>query len=166
MKEKLWEILVPTEIGVRGTSSFDTVAPAYHRRWDAKVREIVGNGMTIMHPTFRGDWVTDSGEIVSETMIPVRLIASYAQIKEVAEMTARHYRQDTVMYYLLSDYVVMHKRPTKAQIDRLLTPPVYDVRDPLSEDVRSDKIHDAMKPQRMTPPGYLDDDHHNPMQNR
>jgi hypothetical protein len=96
----LWEILVPT---VRNNGK--PIRTRFHRVWDNKVREISG-GMTILHPV-KGQWVSPDNELFAERMIPVRIMCSEAQIKDIADITAAHYEQKAVMYYRLSDKVVI-----------------------------------------------------------
>lgn len=93
----LWEILVPTIMNGR------PIHLRYHRVWDAKVRAISG-GLTIMGPV-KGHWLSQTGELFIERMIPVRLIANADQIEEIADMTAAYYKQQAVMFYRISDTV-------------------------------------------------------------
>lgn len=96
----LWEILVPT---VRNNGK--PFRLRYHRVWDDKVRAIA-NGLTVLTPV-RGQWLCEQGNLFSERMIPVRIMCSQEQIKAIADMTAKYYEQLAVMYYLISDYVVI-----------------------------------------------------------
>ena len=87
---KLFEILVPANRDVNE-----------HWAWDAKVVLIAG-GMSIL-PTIRGRWQANPQTvIVSEQMIPVRIAATDDQMFEIAQMTAKHYQQKSVMYYVIS----------------------------------------------------------------
>lgn len=79
--------------------------------WDARVRDISG-GLTIM-PVARGQWVHGS-ELFKERMIPVRIVATRPQVKEIIEMTAKYYEQIAVMAYKISDEVIMHYSEGKA----------------------------------------------------
>lgn len=106
--KKLWEILVPTEM--QHPSSFDykklwAITTRYHRVWDAKVREITG-GMTILRPAV-GQWINDEGQTFIERMIPVRLFCSQEDIEKIADFTAEHYKQEAIMYYVVSSKVVI-----------------------------------------------------------
>ena len=128
----MWEILVPTEKriksprpGVRagyggggGGGDFADVLEAwqrrnsystrYHRVWDEKVREITG-GLTILTPA-KGQWISPSGELHAERMIPVRMIATRDQINTIIDMTLEYYDQLAVLCYKLSDEVILkHK---------------------------------------------------------
>lgn len=98
----LWEILVPTVRMDRPDRYFTT---RYHRVWDSKVRAIAG-GLTILKPV-KGEWVAPDGKIFSERMIPVRIACTAEEIDKIADMTAAYYAQIAVMYYKISDYVVI-----------------------------------------------------------
>lgn len=98
----LWEILVPTEKRLHPGKYYTT---RYHRVWDAKVRAIAG-GLTIIHPV-KGHWISPSGELFQERMIPVRIACTYQQIDQIADITAKYYDQLAVMYYKVSDCVVI-----------------------------------------------------------
>jgi hypothetical protein len=79
------------------------VRTRYHRVWDAKVRDISG-GLTILSPA-KGHWISPDKELFVERMIPVRLLCTFAEIKKIAAMTAKYYRQKAVMYYEVSNNV-------------------------------------------------------------
>lgn len=95
----LWEILVPV------TSDQGQIPVSHHRIWDESVRAISG-GLTILK-TARGYWVSPSGDLFVETMIPVRIFCSEDEIDRVADLTAKHYDQEAVMYYRISDKVII-----------------------------------------------------------
>ena len=101
--KNLWEILVPT---VRNNGKpFRT---RYHRVWDGKVREITG-GLTIL-PVAKGQWLSPSGELFLERMIPVRIVCTEAQINEIVDMTMVYYDQEAVLAYKISTQVILkHK---------------------------------------------------------
>ena len=102
--KQLWEILVPT---VRNDGR--PIRTRFHRVWDAKVRAISG-GMTILTPA-RGQWVSPSGELFAERMIPVRIMATTEEIEAIADETARYYEQLAVMFYKVSDEVRIKHYP-------------------------------------------------------
>lgn len=78
----------------------------YHKVWDAKVREITG-GLTII-PPIKGEWVNSAdGKLFRERMIPVRIACSSEQIDKIADITAKYYSQKAIMYYLVSEHVVI-----------------------------------------------------------
>ncbi len=105
--EHLWEILVPTAYRESGI-----IYPlAHHQAWDAKVRAI-SKGLTILKPV-KGQWVSEDENLHAERMIPVRILCSEGQIRDIAQMTLVHYDQIEVMYYRISAeaYTVRHKPP-------------------------------------------------------
>jgi hypothetical protein len=95
----LWEILVPTQFD----DTKEAVAAEHHREWDCFVREVSG-GLTMLRAA-TGQWV-HSGKVQQENVIPVRLIATRAQMEEIAKFTASHYRQKVIMAYKISDEVL------------------------------------------------------------
>lgn len=96
---KLWEILVPTMIGT------NPVRTKYHKEWDAKVRAISG-GLTILLPA-KGHWISPANELFVERMIPVRMFSTKEQMEKIADITAEHYKQLAIMYYALSEEVII-----------------------------------------------------------
>lgn len=97
----LWEIIVPVSTNGR------KVPVAHHRLWDEHVRE-VSNGLTILGAA-KGHWVSPSGELHIEEVIPVRFICTSAEMKKIAKITGTHYMQEAVMFYRLSSKVtIMH----------------------------------------------------------
>lgn len=102
----LWEILVPT---VRNSGRpFRT---KHHKEWDKRVRRITG-GLTILTPA-KGQWIGPGGELYSERMIPVRIVATKAQIDQVIQITFQHYDQLAVLAYRLSSEVLLVQRGEK-----------------------------------------------------
>lgn len=97
---ELWEILVPTQSN-KGTP-FRT---RYHRVWDEKVRKITG-GLTIL-PVNKGQWISPTGSLFIERMIPVRIACTLKQIEEIIDMTAKYYNQEAVMAYQISNQVII-----------------------------------------------------------
>lgn len=100
----LYEILVPCQ-----TNQGKPIRTRQHREWDRRVRRITG-GLTVMAPS-KGQWVSPSGEIFAERMIPVRIAADVAAIQEIADMTAKFYEQEAVMFYKISDEVTVKLYP-------------------------------------------------------
>lgn len=101
----LYEILVPTVRNGPSGGGGTPIRTQFHRLWDAKVRAITG-GLTIMTPA-KGQWIAPDGKLFSERMIPVRIMATPQQITQIADMTAAYYEQQAVMYYRISDEVVV-----------------------------------------------------------
>jgi len=104
---KLWEILVPTtrRVKIDGVITEVPNRVRYHRVWDAKVREIAG-GLTILKPA-KGQWLSATGELFDERMIPVRIACTEEQIMQVIDFTLKHYNQLAVMAYELSERVII-----------------------------------------------------------
>lgn len=100
----MWELLVPTVFP-------DTKKPIktkYHRVWDEKVRDVAG-GMTILRPA-KGHWISPKGEIYTERMIPVKILATREDIEKIIDFTIEYYRQEAVLAYKISDeYIMRHK---------------------------------------------------------
>lgn len=97
MNDSIWEILVPTMM------NDNPVRTKHHKEWDKLVKKITG-GLTITPPG-KGYWVDPNGETVTERVIPVRIKCSENAMNEIADITARHYNQDAVMFYKISDDV-------------------------------------------------------------
>lgn len=102
---QLWEVLVPTVRRVGGKP----YRVRYHRIWDKKVRDLAG-GLTIMRPAV-GQWVSPSGELFKERMIPVRIAATREQIDQIIDFTIKYYDQLAVMAYKVSEEVIVKHRP-------------------------------------------------------
>ena len=95
----LWEILVPTQFD----DTKENIPVEHHREWDLLVREVSG-GLTMLRSA-TGQWV-HLGKVHQEHVVPVRLVATRAQMEEVARFTVRHYRQRVIMAYKISDEVM------------------------------------------------------------
>lgn len=91
----LWEILVPA-----WTNSLDEFALEHHKHWDAYVQGLSG-GLTISKK-IKGIWISPNNQEFREEMIPVRIACSQETIAQIADFTAKHYRQQAVMYHLVS----------------------------------------------------------------
>lgn len=100
LDEFLFEILVP-----QCTTEGNKIEVTFHHKWDEKVRALA-NGLTIRRPV-KGQWIGPTGEVLKEGMIPVRIMCSESTIYKIALMTKEFYKQDAVMYYKLSDKVVI-----------------------------------------------------------
>lgn len=107
-RKVLWEILVPTEKRIKPASGNPYYTTRFHRGWDCLVRAITG-GLTIMSPV-KGEWVSEDHELFRERMIPVRIVATRAEIDMVIDMTMNYYDQLAVLCYKLSDDVILRKR--------------------------------------------------------
>jgi hypothetical protein len=100
---ELWEIFVPTirNDGVPYRTRF-------HRVWDAKVRKIAG-GLTIFTPA-KGQWISPTGDLFHERMIPVRIACTEDQIDQILKMTREYYDQEAVMAYQISSKVKIYSK--------------------------------------------------------
>ena len=95
----LYEILVPTIMNEK------PIRTKYHKIWDSKVREIA-KGLTVFAPV-KGSWVSLSGDLFLERMIPVRIACTEEQIKQIADMTAIYYKQLCIFFYEVSANVFL-----------------------------------------------------------
>jgi hypothetical protein len=102
-KTLMWELLVPT---VRPDGRY--IRTRFHRVWDAKVRAIT-NGLTIL-PVNKGQWVSPSGQLFIERMIPVRIACTRIQIEDIIDMTLVYYDQEAVLAYVVSEEVIIKHR--------------------------------------------------------
>lgn len=91
----LWEVLVPT---VRNDGR--PIHTRFHRIWDNKVKDISG-GLTILHPTV-GYWIDEDSKTQKERMIPVRIICTVEQFKQILDLTIKYYEQKAICWYRLS----------------------------------------------------------------
>jgi hypothetical protein len=100
--KKLWQILVPC---VRNSGKpFRT---RHHKEWDRQVRLVTG-GLTVFPPV-KGQWEDPKTNILySERMIPVNIIASEKEMSKIVKLTAKHYDQIAVMYFLVSNEVLIY----------------------------------------------------------
>jgi hypothetical protein len=99
---ELWEILVPTK-----HQNGKPIRTRFHRVWDAKVRSI-SNGLTVMPPTITGQWISPSGALFHDRMIPIRfMVEDSSDACEIIDMTLKYYSQKAVMAYRISDLVIM-----------------------------------------------------------
>jgi hypothetical protein len=98
---KVYCVVVPTK---KPTSTGDKpIRTRHHRVWDAYVRKITG-GLTIFAPG-KGQWISPANELVEEKVIPVNIACTEEQFKRIVSFTLKHYRQDVVMAYKVSDEV-------------------------------------------------------------
>jgi hypothetical protein len=95
----LWEILVPV-----ADNNGRRFTVRHHREWDRNVEKVAG-GLTVLKAAKKGVWVSPNGKRFMDQMIPVRVACSKRQIENIAALTAAHYKQKAVMFYLLSSRV-------------------------------------------------------------
>lgn len=105
MQRKLWEILVP-----KYQNDGKMIGLEHHRIWDDKVRAISG-GLTILR-TVKGQWFSPTtGKLYKDTMIPVRIICTRAELDAIISLTFEHYPdQEAIMAYLVSEEVIIATR--------------------------------------------------------
>lgn len=97
---ELWEILVPASNNKDQNFSYEQ-----HKEWDAFVKKITG-GLTIMK-TAKGEWVSPTGKLYVDRMIPCRIVCSEEQISEIIDFTIEHYNQEAVLAYKISENVIL-----------------------------------------------------------
>jgi hypothetical protein len=97
---EMYEILVPTVF-----NDGKPIKTKFHKVWDTKVYTITG-GLTIMTPT-KGKWISPTGNLFAERMIPVRIVCNREQIEAIVDMTIDYYDQEAILAYKISDEVVL-----------------------------------------------------------
>ncbi len=100
----MYEILVPTMM-LNCNNEIRPVKTRYHKVWDSKVRAI-SSGLTIFSVA-KGQWQSPEGTLFIERMIPVRIVCTEEQINTIADMTAQYYRQEAILFYLISTKAVI-----------------------------------------------------------
>jgi len=104
MNRQIWEIFVPTK-----RKDGKPIKTKHHRQWDKKVQKIT-DGLTIYTPTV-GKWKSKDGKEYIDRMIPVRIVATEGQMKEIVEITLSHYSdEEAVMAYVLSEKYILSER--------------------------------------------------------
>lgn len=98
----MWEILVP--------ASWRKTRFTYehHKEWDAYVKEIAG-GLTVYRGV-KGEWISPSGELFKDRMIPVRVACAEEDIHKIIDFTINHYNQEAVLAYKVSEQVIIKHR--------------------------------------------------------
>jgi len=104
---QVWEILVPTL-----HRDGKPIRLRFHKVWDEKVRAISG-GLTVLPPA-KGQWLSPSGTLFAERMIPVRISCSEEKMHHIADMTLVYYDQEAVFYYLVTEKVFIKHRSDDA----------------------------------------------------
>jgi len=100
MKTELWEILVPASNNKDLKFTYE-----HHKEWDAFVKKATG-GVTITK-TAKGEWVSPTGKLYVDRMIPCRIMCTREQMLEIVDFTIDHYSQEAVMAYKISDDVIL-----------------------------------------------------------
>lgn len=100
---ELWQIMVPCQ-----SNDGKPFKTRHHREWDRQVMLITG-GLTVMRPSI-GQWKHD-GDLFKERMIPVQIMATEEQMRDIAERVIKHYDQLAAFYFRVSEIcVIQHKR--------------------------------------------------------
>lgn len=103
MNKSLWQIYVPVY-----DNNGNKIPVSYHQKWDDIISDIAG-GLTINKKS-RGIWASQTGTIFKEEMIPVLVNCSYNEMNVIAELTIRHYDQEAVMYYKVTDEIFIKRK--------------------------------------------------------
>ncbi len=93
----MWEILVPA------SANDDKFSYEHHKAWDEFVKSIAG-GLTI-NKTAKGEWISPSGSLFRDRMIPVRILCTEEDIEKIIKFTITHYDQEAVLAYEISNHV-------------------------------------------------------------
>lgn len=113
MELLLWEILVP-----RNFTDGSEIPLTYHQAWDGRVRSLA-NGLTVLK-TVKGQWVSPEGDLFREPMIPVRVACTEEDMAHIADITALHYKQQAVMFYLVSQKIaVLYYNEDGKRVERI-----------------------------------------------
>lgn len=100
--DELWEILVPA------SSKEKEFSYEHHKKWDEYVKSLAG-GLTIMK-TAKGEWINPDGVLYSDRMIPVRIKCKRSDIKKIIDFTIKHYDQEAVLAYNISNEIILKHR--------------------------------------------------------
>lgn len=103
MNKELWEILVPASNNKDQSFTYE-----HHKEWDAFVKKITG-GVTIMK-TAKGEWISPTGNLYVDRMIPCRIVCNEEQISEIIDFTLEHYNQEAVLAYRISTNVILRHK--------------------------------------------------------
>ena len=106
MEKELWEILVPASNNKDQKFTFE-----HHKEWDAFVKKTTG-GVTIMK-TAKGQWVSPTGKLYIDRMIPCRIVCNEQQISDIIDFTIDHYNQEAVLAYRVSTNVILRHKTEK-----------------------------------------------------
>lgn len=100
--DEMWEILVPA------SNKLQEFTYEHHKAWDEFVIKISG-GITIMK-TAKGEWISPNNVRFKDRMIPVRIKCKTEDIDEIIDFTIKHYNQEAVLAYKISEEVILkHK---------------------------------------------------------
>lgn len=100
--EEMWEILVPA------SNKEKEFTYEHHKAWDEYVISKSG-GITVMR-TVKGEWISPNNVRFKDRMIPVRIYCTGDDIEEIIDFTIKHYDQEAVLAYRISDDVILKNR--------------------------------------------------------
>lgn len=106
MNKEFWEILVPASNNKDNKFTY-----AHHKKWDEFVKDITG-GVTIMK-TAKGEWVSPTGKLYVDRMIPCRIACTREEILVIIGFTIEHYNQEAVLAYKISEDVILKYKNEK-----------------------------------------------------
>ena len=97
--KKLYEILVPA------SNNTEKFSYEHHKEWDEFVKSIA-NGVTILK-TGKGEWISPDGKLYKDRIIPCRIACTPEEIDVIIDFTIKHYKQEAVMAYCISEEVII-----------------------------------------------------------
>ncbi len=100
--QEMWEILVPA------SNKEKEFTYEHHKAWDEFVISKSG-GITVMR-TAKGEWISPNNVRFKDRMIPVRVYCTGEVIEEIVDFTIKHYDQEAVLAYRISDDVILKNR--------------------------------------------------------
>jgi hypothetical protein len=98
----MWEILVPASWR-KTRFTYD-----HHQAWDDFVRDVAG-GLTVYRGA-KGQWTSPDGTLFKDRMIPVRIACTRDEIERIISFTIKHYDQEAVLAYKVSEEVIVRYR--------------------------------------------------------
>lgn len=116
MSKCVWEILIPTTKhpffrNHYGVVNWDAACiPCTfqdHMLFDEFVKGITG-GLTI-HAVGKGKWDDEYGREYHENVIPVKVVCTPEEFADIMTFAVKHYRQKSVLGYLISSQVTFQK---------------------------------------------------------
>lgn len=100
--KNIYEILVPA------SNRKEKFSYEHHKVWDSFVTSVAG-GVTI-NKSAKGEWYSPEGELYRDRMIPCKIACTREQLDRIIDFTIKHYEQEAVMAYLISNEVIIkHK---------------------------------------------------------
>ena len=97
----MWEIFVPAS-NIDAEFSYE-----HHKIFDEFVKQ-KAQGITVMRGA-KGEWISPSGVLFKDRIIPCRICCSIGDIHSIMRFALKHYNQEAIMAYKISDHVLMVK---------------------------------------------------------